>query len=139
MKEDEEQVWVWVHARPRCRCLLLGISQVCVAPDVPSPPFGSSAQLSGNAARDNKKTCISPHHIQLEVRNDEEVSALPPPPHSLPLPSTGSVLSWPHILQGCGLICHSSPPSTQNLVHLPAHRPRPPHAAGQAAGRGYAA
>ncbi|KAK4557421.1 hypothetical protein RGQ29_007254 [Quercus rubra] len=33
-------------------------------------------ELVGNAARDNKKTRIVPHHIQLAVRNDEELSKL---------------------------------------------------------------
>ncbi|XP_069828202.1 late histone H2A.L3-like [Dendropsophus ebraccatus] len=33
-------------------------------------------ELSGNAAKDNKKFRISPRHIQLAVRNDEELSKL---------------------------------------------------------------
>ena len=32
--------------------------------------------LAGNAARDNKKTRIIPRHIQLAVRNDEELNKL---------------------------------------------------------------
>lgn len=32
--------------------------------------------LAGNAARDNKKTRISPRHIVLAVRNDEELNKL---------------------------------------------------------------
>lgn len=31
-------------------------------------------ELSGNAARDNKKSRIIPRHIQLAVRNDDELS-----------------------------------------------------------------
>ncbi|XP_035689010.1 late histone H2A.1-like [Branchiostoma floridae] len=33
-------------------------------------------ELSGNAARDNKKSRIIPRHIQLAVRNDEELNQL---------------------------------------------------------------
>jgi len=36
----------------------------------------ASFQLAGNAARDNKKTRIIPRHIQLAVRNDEELNKL---------------------------------------------------------------
>lgn len=32
--------------------------------------------MAGNAARDNKKNRIVPRHIQLAVRNDEELSKL---------------------------------------------------------------
>lgn len=32
--------------------------------------------LAGNAARDNKKARIIPRHIQLAVRNDEELNKL---------------------------------------------------------------
>uniref|UniRef100_A0A182MWF7 Histone H2A n=1 Tax=Anopheles culicifacies TaxID=139723 RepID=A0A182MWF7_9DIPT len=33
-------------------------------------------ELSGNAARDNHKSRLTPRHIQLAIRNDEELSKL---------------------------------------------------------------
>ena len=38
--------------------------------------FSQVLELAGNAARDNKKNRIVPRHIQLAVRNDEELSKL---------------------------------------------------------------
>lgn len=32
--------------------------------------------MAGNAARDNKKSRIVPRHVQLAIRNDEELSKL---------------------------------------------------------------
>ena len=33
-------------------------------------------ELAGNAARETKKSCIVPRHVQLAVRNDEELDRL---------------------------------------------------------------
>ncbi|KAE8793940.1 Histone H2A.1 [Hordeum vulgare] len=33
-------------------------------------------ELAGNAAKDNKKTCIIPRHLLLDVRNDQELGRL---------------------------------------------------------------
>ncbi|KAM9203372.1 late histone H2A.1-like [Mergus octosetaceus] len=64
-------------------------------------------ELAGNAARENKKSRILPHHIQLAVRNDEELNKLfscvtiaqgGVPPNVLPelLPKRHGLLKPPH-------------------------------------------
>ena len=60
-------------------------------------------ELAGNAARDNKKCRIIPRHIQLAVRNDEELNKVKASftSHSLSK-SSGSMLQW--LVGGCFLI-----------------------------------
>ena len=33
-------------------------------------------EIAGNAARDNKKSCIIPRHLQLAIQNDKELNKL---------------------------------------------------------------
>ena len=57
-------------------------------------------ELAGNAARDNKKTRIVPRHIQLAVRNDEELSKVVSNVYML-LPSETVTLFASQLLNEC--------------------------------------
>jgi histone H2A len=57
----------------RCHLLFFGSLFKCLTYFLLFPQV---LELAGNASRDNKKTRIVPRHIQLAVRNDEELSRL---------------------------------------------------------------
>merc|ERR1712023_507398 len=65
-------------------------------------------ELAGNAAKDNKKTKIVPRHIQLAIRNDEELNRL----ISSTTIASGGVLPNIHVYRR----------SRGNLVEMPVKR-----------------
>ncbi|CAH7685542.1 histone H2A.x-like protein [Phakopsora pachyrhizi] len=51
-------------------------SQSCSAKAGIQFPVAEILKLAGNAARDNKKSRIIPRHLQLAIRNNEELNRL---------------------------------------------------------------
>ncbi|GIX97455.1 histone H2A [Caerostris darwini] len=58
------------------RLLRKGCYAECVGAGAPVYLAAVVLELAGNAARDNKKTRIIPRHLQLAIRNDEELNKL---------------------------------------------------------------
>ncbi len=54
-------------------------------------------ELTGHAARDNKETRINPRHLQLAVRNEEELSKLLGGVTIAQHPRLNSVQNWTRI------------------------------------------
>ncbi|TVU24479.1 hypothetical protein EJB05_26921, partial [Eragrostis curvula] len=52
------------------------IWQITIARNTTRESINQMMELTGNAARDNKKTRIRPRHIVLDIRKDEELGRL---------------------------------------------------------------
>ena len=72
-------------------------------------------ELAGNAARDNKKTRIIPRHLQLAIRNDEELNKLLAHPNS-EMTCFSCHSSWTTSCFGCHLpmVANQRMPMLQN-------------------------
>jgi len=77
-------------------------------------------ELAGNAARDNKKRRVIPRHIQLAVRNDEELNKL----LGKVTISSGGVLPNIH-----SVLLPAKSPKSEEVVKAPAAKKSPKKAA----------